>query len=140
METPFGGDTARLKLQTDVPHSRLGNGLFGTLTLPFRCEAESEATEFAMQFNFMEASRWLKVGSPMIGAWCAEDWSQFSGGPKFMPAFRFFIPNMMYRRGLAEHLVLYAMARANWFKEQLVPDAIDLPMYKILDERLSRLK
>lgn len=136
IETPFGDQTAMLKLKADQPHPRLGNGLFATLTLPWLCESESQTTALSVELNSIEVTRWLKVGAPMIGSWSAETWD-FYEKPRFAPAFNFFIPNLMHERGLAENFVLYAMARAKWFREEFHPGAIDLPMHQILDKRLN---
>jgi hypothetical protein len=139
LETPFGDDTAMLKLHTDRPHPRLGHGLLVTLTLPYRRRDESIISALAIELNFMEITRWIKAGPPLIGGWSAENWGQF-GEPVFMPALSCFIPNMMHRDGLAENLVMYAMGRAKWFREKFEPGAIDLPMHEILDKRLKDLK
>ena len=136
IETPFGGHTAMLKLKTDEPHPRLGNGLAATLTLPDLCDTESVMRDRSIEMNFLEVTHWLKVGVPLIGSWSVEKWGPPSG-PRFATAFRFFIPNLMYQRGLAENLVLYAMGRAKWVREKLYPGVVDLPMHEILDKRLN---
>jgi hypothetical protein len=139
MEMPFGDDTAVLKLATDKPHPRLGNGLRATLTLPFFDKRDSKVADLAIEMNFLEITHWLKVGAPLMGSWSAEDWG-FAGSSQFAPAFSFFIPNLMYQPNLAETFVLYAMARAKWFRERFRPDAVDLPMHEILDKRLGLKK
>jgi hypothetical protein len=136
IETPFGAATAILKLKTDEPHPRLGNGLLITLTLPGLYEDEGRMADLAIEMNFMEITRWLKVGVPLIGNWSAERWN-LPAGPRFATAFSCFVPNMMYKPGLAENFVLYAMGRAKWFRERYLPDATDLPMHEILNKRLN---
>jgi hypothetical protein len=137
IETPFGARTAMLKLKTDEPHPRLGNGLLATLTLPGLSETESEMTERSIEMNYLEVTCWLKFGVPLIGNWSAEEWCP-PEGPRFATAFCLFVPNLMYQAGLAENLVLYAMARAKWFRERFYPKATDRPLHEILDERLNQ--
>lgn len=136
IETPFGAATAMLKLKADEPHCRLGNGLLMTLTLPGLCEDEVQMAQRAIELNFIEITHWLKSGVPLIGSWSAEEW-ELPAGPRFATAFSCFVPNMMYKRGLAENFVLYAMGRAKWYRERYLPDETDLPMHEILNKRLN---
>lgn len=137
MEMPFGDATARLKLRTDEPHPRLGNGLRVTLTLPV-WSSESDTDELTMEMNYTQQINLPNYGGPFIGSWSAENWSEFrKGDASFAPAQSFFVPNLFYQRGLAETLVVYAMARAKRLREISMPGAIDLPMYQILDKRLG---
>jgi hypothetical protein len=132
IETPFGDETAILLLKTDVPHPRLGNGLLAILKIPLLSELE-RANEFCIELNYAEAQLWK--GSAFIGNWCANETLQ--GGRGFGPAFSCFIPNFVYRPGIAENLVLYAINRAQWVRRMWLPDAIDLPMHEILSKRLN---
>jgi hypothetical protein len=125
-----------LKLKADEPHCRLGNGLLMTLTLPGLCEDEVQMAQRAIELNFIEITHWLKSGVPLIGSWSAEEW-ELPAGPRFATAFSCFVPNMMYKRGLAENFVLYAMGRAKWYRERYLPDETDLPMHEILNKRLN---
>jgi hypothetical protein len=140
IEMPFGDATAILLLKTDVPHPRLGNGLLGILKIPHFSKLES-VNALSIEMNFLEALIWSKIGMPLIGNWTSVE----SGAPGeqehgFVPAFSSFIPNLVYQPGLAETLVLYAMGRARWVREMLLPGTLDLPMHEILSKRLNREK
>jgi hypothetical protein len=135
IETPFGDHTAILLLKTDAPHPRLGNGLLAILKIPLLSKPES-ANEFCIELNYAEAQLWK--GSAFIGNWCANE-GRVEGetDSAFGPAFSAFIPNFVYRPGIAENLVLYAINRAQWVRRIWLPDAIDLPMHEILSKRLN---
>jgi hypothetical protein len=132
IETPFGDETAILLLKTDAPHPRLGNGLLAILKIPLLSEPE-RANEFCIELNYLEERVWQ--GPAFIGNWCANETLQ--GGRGFGPAFSCFMPNLVYRPGLAENLVLYAIRRAQWVRHTWLPHTIDLPMHEILSKRLK---
>ncbi len=54
LETPFGTDTALIRLITDQPHPRLGNGLLATLQLPWFANI-NEVLDGVDRFNFSES-------------------------------------------------------------------------------------
>lgn len=147
--TPFGSDQALLRMTTDQPHLRLGNGLLVLLSLPFSLDAQ-EAAERANWLNFWESRKFATNGVPFIGGWSARGdaepeppkgirerlgrWIGRRPAPRVMHslAFSCFIPNMLYRPRLAEHLVLHGLARARWAREMLLPGVTDLSMREIL--------
>jgi hypothetical protein len=84
----------------------------------------------------MEA--WRSQGPAFIGNWCANEAPlQGEEGTAFGPAFSSFMPNLVYRPGLTENLVLSAINRAQWVRRKWLPDTIDLPMHEILSKRLG---
>jgi hypothetical protein len=134
IEMPFGEEAAILTLKTDVPHPRLGSGLFALLKIPHSSELE-RINKLSLEMNYLEANVWSKLGMPLIGNWGADEYSKQERG--FVPAFSSFVPNLFYQRGLAENIFLYAANRTRWVRQMLMPDAIDLPMHEILSKRLK---
>jgi hypothetical protein len=135
MQTPFGDGSAIILLRTDQPHPHLGNGLHVSLSLPHVSDAQS-AQARASDMNYLEDREWSKFGVQFIGNWHADEWR----GHGFVPEFSCFIPNMVYSPGLAENLVLYAMARAKWARELSRPGATDLPMHAILERQFPNFR
>jgi hypothetical protein len=135
IETPFGHTTAVILLRTDIQHPDLGNGLFVILKLPYLHDLAS-IHALAIEMNYIENRIWSKPGMQFVGNWSAEQWGGAAPGqPDFGPVFNIFIPNLFYGYGLAEILVMDAMARAKMFREILAPDVIDLPMEEIHNRR-----
>jgi hypothetical protein len=66
IETPFGSDSALIRLRSDQRHPQLGNGLLATLQLPFFNDALSISKESAT-LNFLEAISWTNF--PQLGCW-----------------------------------------------------------------------
>jgi hypothetical protein len=126
IEMPFGEETAILTLKTDVPHPRLGRGLLALLKIPHLSELE-RVNELSIEMNYLEANVWSKLGMPLIGNWCADEYAKLEKRERgFVPAFSSFVPNLFYQRGLAENIVLYAAGRTRWVRQMLMPDAIDM--------------
>jgi hypothetical protein len=135
LTTPFGEDLALVQLRTDQPHQDLGNGLFALLVLPFRFAA-AEACEIASTLNHLEARYWTgSQAPPLIGAWSPTDGGCDEG--IMQVAHGMFIPNLLYQIGIAENIALQLIARARWVRRALWPRLTDLPMFEILDRRLS---
>jgi hypothetical protein len=133
---PFGDHTAILRMITDQPHPRLGSGLLVMLHIPV-VSGREEAETTCVSLNYMEATGWSKLGVPFIGSWCANE-AQDSGGAWFCaPTFGCFIPNMMYRLGIAENFALYMMTRARWARQTLWPTVVDSSMEAIASRRLG---
>ena len=105
----------------------LGNGLLALLRFPFSLEPQA-AAEKANALNCTEANSWVQL--PLMGAWTA------SGGDL---AYSGFIPNVMYRPGIAHDLVVWGMSRAAWLRQDMFPEIEDHPMHQILQERVGRL-
>ena len=66
------------------------------------------------------------MGVPLLGAWSITDGGLVHGA---------FVPNALYRRGIAETMSLWALARARWARRVLLPDQEDRPLHEILSER-----
>lgn len=139
IETPFGDDTAFLRLAADQPHPRLGSGLLAQLSIPMGSGPEETAAT-CVSLNHAEFQMWSKPGFPFIGNWCAREAQNAQGAYYYTPSFRCFIPNMMYQQGLAENIALYMIARARWARQTLLPDIVDGSMEAILSQRLKTLR
>jgi hypothetical protein len=138
IEVPFGHTTAVILLRTDMQHPGLGNGLFVTLKLPYLHDLAS-IHALSIEMNYIENRIWSKPGMQFVGNWSAEQWGGAAPGEfDFGPAFNIFVPNLFYGYGLAETLVMDAMARARMFREILLPDRVDLPMEEIDRRRLHQ--
>jgi hypothetical protein len=137
LETPFGDRTALLLLHTDQPHPLLGNGLLSILKLPSASDLEW-ASECSVELNWAEAQTWTNPYPPLIGSWLASE-SPVRGEkePAFVPTFCSFIPNLLYKPGLAENIVLYAPNRVRWARQSRWPNLSDLPMDAILAKRFN---
>jgi hypothetical protein len=129
LETPFGSDSALIRLRTDEKHPALGNGLIATLHTPFFGDASDIASECAW-LNFFESVTWTNV--PLFGCWYP-----FAYEPRGQEgvAFASFIPNALYRPGLATNVALWMVARARWLRQTRWPNASDKTMMEIIKER-----
>lgn len=130
LETPFGEDSAIIQIRTDQQHPQLGNGLLATLKLPW-FPGEVEAVKAASSFNFHESIS--NTFFPLVGSWCAHATTDDAIGP----AFSSFIPNSLYRPGIATNVTLWMLGRARWIKDTMWPNLEDLPMAKILERRFG---
>jgi hypothetical protein len=129
VETSFGQEAALIMLRTDSRNAFLGNGLDVYLKLPY-LDTREAIHALAIEMNFLEDRMWSKPGMPFIGGWSAEQWGR-PGQPGFGPMFSCFIPNAFYQHGLAEILVMDAIARAAMFRKILLPGVADAPMEEI---------
>lgn len=139
VETSFGQEAAIIMLRTDSENAALGNGLDVHLRLPY-LDTQEAIQALSIEMNFVEDRIWSKPGMPFIGGWSAEEWGG-PGGPGFGPMFSWFIPNACYQHGLAEILVMDAIARAEMFRKILLPGVADAPMEEIqrrLHQRAAR--
>lgn len=122
LETAFGDETALLQLTAGQRHPSLGAGLLSLLRLPVAIG--EDGAERANALNAAEADSW--TGVPLLGAWSITDGGLVHGA---------FVPNALYRRGIAETMSLWALARARWARRVLLPDEEDRPLHEILSER-----
>jgi hypothetical protein len=127
LETPFGEASALIRLRTSERHPQLGTGLLGTIQLPIENECNAVAHECA-RLNFME-TLWTDI--PLFGCWSPHQ----SLNGRYAPAFTSFIPNALYRPGLATNMALWLFARARWVRMELFPQLRDRAMAEILKER-----
>ena len=129
LETPFGEDSALIRLLTDQAHPHLGNGLLATLQLPMVLE-ESEIAGLANELNYMEASSW--TGFPLIGCWHSK-----KQGEGAMAAFSTFVPNALHQPLIATNIAFWMLNRARWVRDKRYPHLIDQPMIEILNRRMT---
>jgi hypothetical protein len=68
LETPFGDDSALIRLRSEIEHPQLGSGLFVTVQIPFTAEEISKEVAW---LNFLEARLWTsrdRVDRPITSA------------------------------------------------------------------------
>ena len=132
VETPFGSNSALIRLRTDQKHPALGNGLLATLQVPFFADASEIASECAW-LNFFESITWTKV--PLFGCWHPDSLGQKAEQEGL--AFASFVPNALYREGLATNVALWMIARAQWLRQLNWADLEDKTMMEIMKGRVG---
>jgi hypothetical protein len=131
LEVPFGSDTALIRQHTDIPHPVFGNGLLTTIQLPiFDSAAETEQT--CIWLNFMSTRSW--TGSLIAGSWHPRQ----SRGDLFSPAYGTFVPNAMYREGLATRYALWSISLVRWAQSTFWNHLENAKMIDILTARYGR--
>jgi hypothetical protein len=130
LETPFGSDTAMIRFLTAEKHPQLGHGLLATLQLPYSNTSLAIAKE-AAALNLLEAFAW--TGFPQFGCWHANEFGSGEAGL----AFTLFIPNALYKPGLATRIAFCFLLRARWVREERFPNTDDSAMTDILMHRMS---
>jgi hypothetical protein len=130
LETPFGSDSALIQLLSDVQHPQLGSGLLVTVQLPFLRSAADIAQEAAF-LNFWEAREWTNF--PQLGRWQPHHVAE----GKIRLAHTSFVPNVLYRPGLATNFAIWSIARASWVRHERWPELEDRPMIEILKKRMG---
>ena len=130
LETPFGRDSALVRLVTSERHPQLGSGLLTTLQLPIGRETLA-AARLVAELNYLEAASWTDF--PQLGCWHLARNRDREG-----PAFTLFMPNALYRPGLATNIAFWFLARARWARVQMFPDMGDATMLDVLTWRLGR--
>ncbi|MDW6020608.1 hypothetical protein SAZ10_02400 [Mesorhizobium sp. BAC0120] len=129
LATSFGNNFAMIHLLTEAKHLQLGHGLMATLELPYGDTLPAIAKEAAV-LNLYETLSW--TGFPQLGCWHATE----SRTDETVLAFTLFMPNALYRPGLATNIAWWFLRRARWVREERYPDVQDLPLTDI-PERLS---
>jgi hypothetical protein len=130
VETPFGNDSALVRLRTEEKHPQLGHGLSATLQLPYFRDAITIAKECAA-LNLLEVVSWTSF--PQLGCWHPHRGRSNQEGL----AFSSFIPNALYQPGIATNLALWLLGRARWARELRWPEVTDQTMAEILKSRLG---
>jgi hypothetical protein len=128
LETPFGSDSALIRLKTDETHPQLGSGLLVTLQLPYSGDALSMARQ-AAELNFLETIAWTDF--PQLGSWHT---AQNRGSDEGL-AFTLFVPSALYKPMLATNIAFWFMHRAHWARKTLYPEMQDLKITQILARR-----
>jgi len=130
-EVPFGDTSALIQLCADQKHPQLGHGLLVSLTLPHR-DTLLDVAGMAARLNWAEAVSW--TGFPQFGCWHA----RLDGGDPLL-AHVSFIPNTLYRRGLAIQFAFWSVARADYARKVFWPEFKNLTMPEILEARMGGL-
>lgn len=130
LETPFGNDSALIKLLTDQKHPQLGHGLTATLQLPYVGDKIAIANE-AAEFNLLESASWTDF--PQLGCWHS---NQNRGDQEGM-AFSLFIPNALHQPGIVTQVAFWFLHRARWARETKWPKIVDQTMLEIMTNRLA---
>jgi len=89
LETPFGSDSALIRLRTEEAHPQLGNGLLATLQMTYSGDALAMANQ-AAELNFLETVSW--TGFPQLGSWHTSQ----NREEDEVVAFTLFVPNALY--------------------------------------------
>jgi hypothetical protein len=133
LETPFGSDSAHVFFRTHQGQPMFGNGLVveTRIQLP---DSIDKIDEQAAQLNYLEATRWTDF--PQLGRWhpLVLDEKYLKGT---YLAHTCFVPNMFFVEGLVTNYGLWAVARAQWARTILMPNARTLTMHEILENRFS---
>lgn len=109
-EFPFNNETSMMRVITTEPHPVLGSGIGMFLHLPIRSTVEN-CSSIASQLNNAEVNK--PEMFHFMGSWCVKELGEFS-----VPAFAFFIPSLLYQRGLLTNLILSMVQRAFWASEK----------------------
>ncbi len=94
-----------LRIDTDVPNPRLGNGLSFLLTTPLTA-TEEQTARLALEMNRVESKEWGR--SHFLGGW---------GMDEGRLAFRCFVPNTAFHSDLLPMLAMSMAVRACWVDE-----------------------
>jgi hypothetical protein len=129
LETPFGSHSALIRFRTAEKHPQLGHGLLSTLQLPYSADRLIIARE-AAALNLFEFLSWTSF--PQLGCWHSNQ----NHGQGAGLAFSLFLPNALYRPGLATQIAFWFLRRARWIREQGFPDTKDVNMLEILKRPL----
>jgi hypothetical protein len=131
LETPFGENSALIRLLTKEGHPYLGKGLIATLILPLERDEPALENECAW-FNYFEAVSW--TGFPQLGSW-----TPTQHGEQRYSGTGFFLPNALYGANLAANAALWHLGRVRWIKSQFFADLQDRTMAEILKVRWKRM-
>jgi hypothetical protein len=133
LETPIGSATARIQLHADMPHLHLGTGLVAALLLPLRRDGTTTAHE-CMWLNFLESIPWWDFCFPQLGTWSPQE----GDDGLFECRNMFFVPNALYRPGIASNAAVWQLWHAFWVKRTLWPNLHDFSMTEIARRRSDR--
>jgi type III secretion system-like peptide-binding chaperone len=129
LETPFGSQSALIRLRPDQRHPQLGNGLLVTIQFPFLAKLDDIAV-WSARLNFSEANSWTDI--PQLGCWVSYDFNKKVG-----LAHASFIPNTLHKDGLATNFAIWSISRVEWLRRKFFPELQDKTMDEILSERFK---
>ena len=128
LETPFGDNSALIRLRSDVKHPLLGTGLLVTIQMPFLI---GELAKWAALCNFWEANRYTDF--PQLGCW--QPHTIDGSGQQVGLAHASFVPNALYSPGQITNFAVWSLARVRWFRQGLAPKLKDKPISEIVGRR-----
>lgn len=130
LETVFANDTAIVELRSAERHPMMGAGLLVGLQLPFFGKFD-EIAAFCERIGHVQASSY--TGAPLLGTWLPKEVQP----ELYCPANACFVPNLLYKRGLATNLALWQLTQARWARSTFWPDACDDSITAIMERRFS---
>lgn len=130
LETPFGPNSALIRLRTDEPHPDIGGGLASTVELPVN-DSRNAISDWCQHANFSVASSWCDV--PQLASWHLRENQDGS----FHAANGLFLPNALCGVGIATHTALWQVAHARLVRRQFWPNLEDNTMLEILRRRFG---
>jgi hypothetical protein len=131
LETPFGEDSALIRLRSDQRHPQLGSGLLVTIQIPFS-QVDTKIQEDSAFLNFLEARRWTDF--PQLGCW--HPLTVADGKSRL--AHTSFVPNALCADGIATNFAIWSVARVRWLRSELWPNLEDKPMSEVLQKRVAK--
>lgn len=133
LEVPFGTSTCLGRLHGDYIHPRLGRGLGVSLLLD--AYPEPDIARLSNMLNTREAQG--EHPHQCFGAWGAR---RHQARPDvFFLGHSWFIPNRMYRQGLALDAAYGIVGRARWANRLLNPGTPESDAWQLLAERTEQL-
>lgn len=132
LETSFGDYTALSILTTQMAHPLLGNGLTGLVKIPSPATQE-EGCRIADYLNRAESIE-FHYGH-QLGAWCFDRSGSDTSGSI---TYRFFYPNIVYRKGMIFDAAYSAVGRARWADRIMNFTPTEPNAWKQMDERLKQ--
>ena len=129
LETPFGSNSALIRLRPDQKHPQLGNGLLVTIQFPSLPQL-ADAARWSALLNSSEANGWTDF--PQLGCWVSYD-----SNKKVELAHASFVPNTLYRNHLATNFAIWSVSRVRWLRDKFFPELQDKTMEEILSARFA---
>ena len=101
-----------------------------TIQFPYLA-ALKEIAKLSALLNFSEANSWTDF--PQLGCWVLDGSDKEKSGL----AHASFVPNALYKAGLATNFAIWSVGRARWVRQTFFPELKDKSMDEILAERLG---
>jgi hypothetical protein len=128
LEIPLGSDSVLIRFETKGAFPGLGNGLL-VRTMIRSNDTPDQICSLAALLNGFEGTQWTDFAQ--LGCWHLHSLSESMS----VLAHSCFIPNMFFGDGLVTNYGIWAIARALWVREILLPDAQHKTMAEILKAR-----
>jgi hypothetical protein len=130
IEVPFDQQTSLIRLDPRFRHRRVGNGLSFAVHLPLKLDRQ-KCAELAALLNREEACG--NPGVPQFGAWCLH-----TALDRLTLAFTGFVPNSLYRPGIAQDVFYSAINRARWANQFFNPGAPEIDAWAVMRSHLPQ--